>query len=284
LKNRRTIPVEGLRWLEAGLPTTATAPLGQRLSSGYLPDGYHLALPQNIRIDPPTLDELGPDGTFAGDYLNPPSPFNRRMWAGGEYIFHKGRRISLRDPLYVKIKVMNIELKGLSGSEPKVFLTRRFDWSNDPQLEQVAITEDRTHVFLTPSHQKTNRTQSTSPEPEFSINYKPSTTLLFRFSAVSQNDHKIHYEHSYAREVEGLPGLAVHGPMTALLLTQLAAIHLPKDKRLAHFQYRATHPLIVNDQCSLNGTFEQEGTEMRLWASNEGGIVGMKAQALLENA
>jgi len=72
--------------------------------------------------------------------------------------------------------------------------------------------------------------------------------------------------------------------MTALLLTQLAAIHLPKDKRLAHFQYRATHPLIVNDQCSLNGTFEQEGTEMRLWASNEGGIVGMKAQALLENA
>jgi len=178
---------------------------------------------------------------------------------------------------------MSVDLKGLSGSEPKVFLTRRFEWSNYPQVDRAAITEDRTHVFLTPSHQKTSRPEIANPEPQFGLVYQPSTPLLFRFSAVSQNDHKIHYEDAYAREVEGLPGLAVHGPMTALLLTQLASIHLPKNKRLAQFQYRATHPIIVNQRCTLNGVFEQEGSEMRLWASNEGGATGMKAQALLES-
>jgi hydroxyacyl-ACP dehydratase HTD2-like protein with hotdog domain len=224
LVNKRAIPVEGLRWIESALPTTKSAPLEQRLSSGYLPDGYHFALPQQIRIDPPALDELGPDGTFAGDYLNPPSPFSRRMWAGGEFHFHKDRRISLRDPLYVKIKVLKIELKGLSQSEPKVFLTRRFEWANDPQAKDIAITEDRTHVFLTPSHRKTirrgdlyilhsstlrsetSRTDEGDPTSDFALQYTPSTTLLFRFSAVTQNDHKIHYEDAYSRDVEGLPG------------------------------------------------------------------------------
>jgi hydroxyacyl-ACP dehydratase HTD2-like protein with hotdog domain len=70
--------------------------------------------------------------------------------------------------------------------------------------------------------------------------------------------------------------------MTALLLTQLASTHVPRGKRLAFIQYRATHPLIVNQPCSLHGVFEQDGLEMRLWASNENGAVGMRAQAGLE--
>jgi hydroxyacyl-ACP dehydratase HTD2-like protein with hotdog domain len=153
----RTLPVDGLRWLEAGLPNTSAFSGDGSLTSGYLPNGFHLALPQTFRVDPPKIEELNTDGTFAGDFYNPPHPFTRRMWASGEYTFHKGRRISLGKPLYVRSRVVKSEGKDLSGSEPKVFCTRRFEWGSDPRLDEPAITEDRTHVFLTASHQRVAR-------------------------------------------------------------------------------------------------------------------------------
>lgn len=283
---RRILPVDGLRWLEASLPSMPASSRDGSLASGYLPRGFHLALPQMFRANPPRLEELSKDGTFAGDFYHPPPPFTRRMWASGEFTFNKEKNISIGDPYFVRTKVINVEGKDLTGSEPKIFFKRQFEWgswSDDHLSGEPAITEDRTHVFLTPSHQKVNRPERPLPDAQFTLSYRPTTTLLFRFSAVSQNDHKIHYEDAYCRDVEGLPGLAVHGPLTALLLTRLACGYLPEGKRLGCLQYRATHPIIVNNLCTLNGVVSEGGEKMTLWATNEAGITGMKVTATLEN-
>jgi itaconyl-CoA hydratase/mesaconyl-C4 CoA hydratase len=139
-------------------------------------------------------------------------------------------------------------------------------------------------------------------KPQFSQSYTPTPTLLFRFSAVSQNEHKIHLDEAYCHEVEGLPGtltklipslpysdwnllgLVVHGPLTALLLTQLACQNRPDKKYLSRFQYRATHPLIANQVCRLEGVLADDHRTMRLWATSEEGIIGMKAKATFENS
>lgn len=176
-KEKRSTPLGELRWLEAGFPIfDASKEINdaESVNSGYLPHGYHLALPQTFRVNPPRIDELRSDGTFTGDFYDPPHPFTRRMWASGQYTFHPGRNISVKEPLYLRSKILKVEGKDLGGSEPKVFFTRRFEWGNEPNVEMPAISEDRTHVFLTSTHKKSSRPGSyLSSEPVL-----PGLTLI----------------------------------------------------------------------------------------------------------
>ncbi|MCF8509257.1 MAG: hypothetical protein K9G83_11005, partial [Hyphomonadaceae bacterium] len=101
--------------------------------------------------------------------------------------------------------------------------------------------------------------------------------MLFRFSALTFNGHGIHYDLSYATEVERYPGLVVHGPLQAIMLYDAALRHAPKGARPAQFQFRGMRPLFDFDAITLNGRAGDSG-EMHVYTANGEDLVGMQAR------
>jgi 3-methylfumaryl-CoA hydratase len=106
---------------------------------------------------------------------------------------------------------------------------------------------------------------------------RPSTALLFRFSAVTFNSHRIHYDHDYATGVENYPGLVVHAPLTAMLLAQSASHHLGKPLR--SFAYRASSPIFVDQPVHIDGVVAAGAETATMTATRTDGVVGMTATA-----
>jgi 3-methylfumaryl-CoA hydratase len=108
---------------------------------------------------------------------------------------------------------------------------------------------------------------------------QPTSALLFRFSAVTFNSHRIHYDHEYATSVEGYPGLVVQGPLTAMLLARSASHHLGNPLR--SFAYRASNPLFVDQPVRVDGVMvsNPEGETATITATRSDGVVGMTATA-----
>ena len=107
----------------------------------------------------------------------------------------------------------------------------------------------------------------------------PDDVLLFRYSALTFNGHRIHYDRRYATEVEGYPGLVVHGPLIATLLLDLLRRELPQA-RVVRFAFRALRPLFDNAPFRVCGQSLDAGT-VRLWAATEDGLLAMDATATL---
>jgi 3-methylfumaryl-CoA hydratase len=108
----------------------------------------------------------------------------------------------------------------------------------------------------------------------------PDAVLLFRYSALTFNGHRIHYDRSYVTEVEGYPGLIVHGPLIATLLADLVQRNLPQA-RMASFSFRAVGPLFDIEPFTVCGSPNADGRTVRLWAKNMRGELAMQAEALL---
>ena len=106
-------------------------------------------------------------------------------------------------------------------------------------------------------------------------------TMLFRYSACTFNPHRIHYDYPYTTEVEGYPGLVVHGPLTATWLSELARENMP-GKTMSSFQMRAVAPLYANQDIRLAGNVTEQGTTCELWALTPDGHVAMEASATFE--
>jgi 3-methylfumaryl-CoA hydratase len=102
----------------------------------------------------------------------------------------------------------------------------------------------------------------------------PNSTQLFRYSALTFNGHRIHYDLDFCRHQEGYPGLVFHGPLTATLLLQLASENNP-GKAIAAYEFRAYSPLFDNTPFTLNG--KMDGANAEMWASNLDGRLAMKA-------
>jgi 3-methylfumaryl-CoA hydratase len=105
---------------------------------------------------------------------------------------------------------------------------------------------------------------------------KPDTVLLFRYSALTSNGHRIHYDQQYARDEENYPDLVVHGPLTATLLQGFAVRH--GGKPLRTFEFRGLSPLFVTSPFQLQGK-QAEGGALDLWASGPNGALAMRASA-----
>jgi 3-methylfumaryl-CoA hydratase len=108
----------------------------------------------------------------------------------------------------------------------------------------------------------------------------PDPVQLFRYSALTFNGYRIHYDRTYATEVEGYPGLIVHGPLIASWLTDLVSRELP-DRTIAEFSFRAIAPLFDTEPLSVHGRLEPEGKRVVLWAANSRGELAMQAEAQL---
>lgn len=218
--------------------------------------------------------EIGADGHPKRGGFLPPVPLPRRMWAGGRLEFCHPLHIG--DKILRKSCVKDVTVKhGRSGA--LVFVTVRHEISN---ASGVAITEEQDIVYRNdPQPGAPMSTQQQTPtSPAFSRHIVPDPVLLFRYSALTFNGHRIHYDRSYVTEVEGYPGLIVHGPLIATLLLDLLRREMP-EALITKFTFRAVKPLFDITPFSVNGRVGSDGKTILLWAKDTEGWLAMDATA-----
>jgi len=238
----------------------------QLKNGAILPAGWHW-----IYFKPTAgRSALGADGHVEREGFLP-APLPRRMWAGGTLRFpgtlHVGEKVTRVS------KIQSIERKeGRSG--PLVFVTVRHQISNQ---EGPAIKEEQNLVYLPevpPGEKAGGDARLSVPVPgkaDWSEAYTADERTLFRFSALTFNSHRIHYDYPYVTEVEGYPGLVVHGPLLALLLLGAGIRHTTDSSTTVLpqlFRYRALRPLFCNESFQLAGKQPDQGV-MKLWAAHD---------------
>ncbi len=230
-----------------------------------LPPGWHWLWFNEFR----PAAELGPDGHPArGDFL-PPIDLPRRMWAGSRITFHAPLRIGEEVSRTSRIASVK-EKSGRSGRLCFVTVVHRLTVG-----DTARITEEQDLVYRQATGAPRPPGEPAPAEAMSSHEITPDPVWLFRYSALTSNGHRIHYDADYVRDVEGYPGLVVHGPLTATLLMRLA-VSLT-SAALTEFSFRAVSPLFVTEPFTIAG--DLDGATARLWAVGPDGILAMTAQA-----
>jgi 3-methylfumaryl-CoA hydratase len=220
--------------------------------------------------------ELGSDGHAKRGGFLPPVALPRRMWAGSRLVFRHPLRVGENISRTSRIADVNHK-EGRSGS--LLFVALRHEISN---ASGVGIIEEQDLVFC--EHPKPGETTTSSkPVPtafDWDREIVANEVLLFRYSALTFNGHRIHYDRRYSREVEGYPGLAVHGPLLATLLLDLLRRNAPNSS-VREFAFRAVRPLFDTAPFSIRGHLEPDGRIAQLWAQDANGSLAVEATAVL---
>ncbi|MEC7489229.1 MAG: MaoC family dehydratase N-terminal domain-containing protein [Pseudomonadota bacterium] len=219
------------------------------------------------------LGDTGPDGHRAKGKFMPPLPFPRRMWAGSKMTFASPIRIGER--IKKTITIADIAIKeGRTG--PLCFVTTTEEvFGEDGRLTTV---EDRTQVYReAPDANAPKPAPQPAPaNPTWSRLVHPSEVLLFRYSALTMNSHRIHYDKDYVRDVEGYPGLLVHGPLTMTFMLDLFRSSMP-DATVKSFNLRAVSPVYDTSTFSVHGAPANARNACKLWAMTGAGVLAMSA-------
>ena len=219
--------------------------------------------------------EAGPDGHAKRGGFLPPVPLPRRMWAGSRLEWLE--TMAIGDEVSRVSRIVSVTPKtGRSGA--LVFVVVRHEYSTAVGL---ALVEEHDIVYreLAPAG-----AESVGPPPAPSAvaawrrRIVPDDVLLFRYSALTFNSHRIHYDRRYVTGVEGYPGLVVHGPLLATLLVDLLRRQRP-GVRLKRFEFRALAPLFDIAPFDVCGTPDDERGEVLLWAQGAEGAPAMRATA-----
>lgn len=260
--------------------TVASAPL--RLMAATLGRDVDAAMTQPLRplwhwlyfLPSERQSNIGHDGHPRRGGFLPPVDLPRRMWAGGRLQFLRPlqpgsdiRRVS---------RIARIESKeGRSGA--LVFVTVVHEISDD---EGLAMREEHDIVYrdLPGPNAPAASTRKAPAEAQFAREIVPDPVLLFRYSALTFNGHRIHYDRSYVTGEEGYPGLIVHGPLIATLLLEQLQQELPAA-RVEAFEFKAVSPLFDAAPFSVCGRVE--GGTAHLWARGPQGQLAMQATAKL---
>jgi len=224
------------------------------------------------------LSEVGPDGHPKRGGFLPPVPLPRRMWAGSRLTWHQP--IKVGDKITRHSTIASVEHKSGRSSGDLIFVTVKHEISNDQGL---AISEEHDIVYR-PVPKDTDQLAAPviiDETPDWQNEIIPSEVLLFRYSALTFNGHRIHYDRKYVNEVEIYPGLIVHGPMIATMLVELLHEHLP-NRRLKDYEFKAIRPLFDIHHFAVNGKVQEDG-KISLWTKNHEGYASMKATATLAN-
>lgn len=234
------------------------------------PLGIHWCLSPAIA----PMEALGPDGHPAKNRDLPPIPQPRRMWAGGS--------LETLAPIRVGDTVTRISTIGsITRKEGRSgelwFVAVHHDYVTP---RGTAIRERHDIVYREAAKPGTARTTAPEPAPaaepvEGEWLVETPSTLLFRYSAITFNGHRIHYDRRYVTEVEGYPGLVVHGPLQATWLVHFAAAI--KGAPPTRFEFRSLSPLFDDDALRLHAT--EEGDALSLWTARDGGPAAMSARA-----
>lgn len=215
---------------------------------------------------------IGPDGHGErGDFL-PPIELPRRMWAGSRFRFD-GEPIRIGETARRLSRIKSIEPKtGATGA--MVFVTVEHTLSGP---RGTSLVEEHDIVYREAARPG-ETVREPKPAPSDATTSKTivaDPVLLFRFSALTFNGHRIHYDRRYVTEVEGYPGLIVHGPLQAALLCNYAAeLRGAPPKR---FNFRGLSPLFDDDAFALHADEEDAG--LKLWTARQSGQLCMMAEA-----
>jgi len=222
--------------------------------------------------------ELGADGHARRGGFLPPVPLPRRMWAGSQFEFH--RPLHVGDRLTRVSTIADVAQKsGRSG--PLVFVKVRHEISANEETTP-ALVEFHDIVY-----REAPKAADAGPAPvaapaaaQWTRRIVPDDVLLFRYSALTFNGHRIHYDRRYVTQVEGYPGLVVHGPLIATLLLDASRTALP-DARITRFEFRAVRPLFDTAAFDVCGARGANGNRVHLWARDDQAFLAMDATATL---
>jgi 3-methylfumaryl-CoA hydratase len=221
--------------------------------------------------------EIGPDGHAKRGGFLPPVPLPRRMWAGSQFEFRSPVRVG--DGVERTSTIDDVTVKqGRTGT--LVFVKVRHELRCNGASEP-AIVEFHDIVYRDAKKPGDIDPPSTAAaRGEWQREIVPDDVLLFRYSALTFNGHRIHYDRKYVTEVEGYPGLIVHGPLIATLLMDLLRRHAP-EAQVASFRFKAVRPTFDLHPFKVNG--QRDGNEVRLWAQDHEGWLTMDATATLKD-
>lgn len=215
--------------------------------------------------------ELGPDGHPERGGFLPPVDLPRRMWAGG--------RVRILADL--PVGALAVRESRIESVEPKegrqgrlVFVTVRHAISVDGR---AVVEEDQNIVYREPADPSAPAPAPVPPKEAaaWTREITPDPVLLFRYSALTSNGHRIHYDHPYTTAVEHYPDLVVHGPLSATLLVNAAAAEY--GRAIKAFGFRGLRPLFVSAPFTLNGAASGDAHQAKLWAAAPDGGVAMTA-------
>ncbi|BAL24234.1 MaoC family dehydratase N-terminal domain-containing protein [Azoarcus sp. KH32C] len=223
--------------------------------------------------------EIGPDGHAKRGAFLPPVPLPRRMWAGSQFEFHKPLRVG--DAMTRTSTIHDVTEK-IGRTGPLVFVKVRHEIRCAGESD-VALTEFHDIVY-----REAPKPDDVAPPPKaapatstWEKKWIPDDVLLFRYSALTFNGHRIHYDRKYVTEVEGYPGLIVHGPMIATLLLDLLRHQMP-DAEVVRYEFRAVRPVFDINHFFVCGEPQADGKTIRLWAKDHEGWLTMEATAVIK--
>ena len=216
------------------------------------------------------MAEVDRDGHTAKGGFLPPVALPRRMWAGSHFTFHEPVRVGMQVAKTSRVKDVTVK-EGRSGTLCFVTVEHRFESEGT-----LLLVEDHNVVFREdPAPDQPVRQAEPAPaSTEWHREIVPGPVFLFRYSALTFNGHRIHYDRPYCTDVEGYPGLIVHGPLTGTLLAGLAE---EKLGRLKTWQFTARSPLFDTAPFSIDGERTEDGG--RFWATDPSGGLAMEGTA-----
>jgi 3-methylfumaryl-CoA hydratase len=255
--------------LAKGLRATLFQEVGDPKPGDAAPFTTHWCLGQPVY----PMSELGPDGHPTRGGFLPPVPLPRRMWAGGELEFLDTLRVG--DESKRSSRISDVTMKtGSTGALCFVSVQHEVTTSRG-----LAIRERQDIVYRDVSSAPPAASVKAPPPPpvaQHQETHVSDAVLLFRYSALTFNGHRIHYDRDYVTKVEGYPGLIFHGPLQASFIVELAA-KLHGGQPPKKLSYRGVQPLFEGGEFSINANTTDNG--MELWTANDAGQPTMKGTA-----
>jgi hydroxyacyl-ACP dehydratase HTD2-like protein with hotdog domain len=260
LESWRPEPATTVDDLLPGPVMALSAVLDQPIPVGPLPPLWHWL----YFLDWAPQHDLGEDGHLREGHFLPPIPNRRRMIAGGRLEVHrplelgrKAERVSTLGEVAVK--------QGSTGD--MVFVTVRHEIS---QYSRLCLVEEQDVVYRSGEDERrkaifsVDTAEAPASGAPWQLSLRPDSRLLFRFSALTANAHRIHYDAPYVREVEGYPGLVVHGPLLVLLMLELV-----RDQKLRSLSFRLRRPVFAGEHVSALGGPDDSGAGLRIATARE---------------
>ena len=254
--------------LVKGLRATLFQEVGEPKAGDAAPWTVHWCLAQPVF----PMSALSQDGHPTRGGFLPPVPLPRRMWAGGELEFFDALRVG--DAMTRTSRISDVTMK--TGSTGALCFVSVDHQITTPRGTAIRERQDIVYRGMAPGQPSAPAKAAPPPAAQHRESHMANSVLLFRYSALTFNAHRIHYDRDYVTKVEGYPGLIFHGPMQAAFLVEFAAkVHggaAPKK-----FSYRGVQPLFEGSEFSINANDTPAG--MELWTANSAGQPAMKGTA-----
>jgi 3-methylfumaryl-CoA hydratase len=255
--------------LVKGLRATLFQEIGEPKPGDAAPFTVHWCLAPQVY----PMSELGPDGHPTRGGFLPPVPLPRRMWAGGELEFFDALRVG--DEVTRTSRISDVTMK--SGSTGTLCFVSVDHLLTTPRGTAIRERQDIVYRDIPTGHAPAPAKPAPAPPvAKHRESHMADPVLLFRYSALTFNGHRIHYDCDYVTKVEGYPGLIFHGPMQAAFIVELAA-RLHGGTAPKKLDYRGLQPLFEGSEFSINASDTPAG--MELWIANSEGQPTMKGTA-----